>query len=421
MKLRTFTKLLPNSLFKPHPKLLVVGSPRSGFTLLISILNKLVYRKAFKRETFRRELRRIIEKGSQDVDKCVKEYVSSFFDIDKLVLAPDFVPLLGGPKWLSSKSNDMACVRKYLGIIGEGDFLAVYQIPKFAMDLQFVIHSHNDPNQWLADNYYNSYIKFSSMRNFLDVINSSVFSLNALTGDYIDNVLFEESDLIRESLGLYKLTDLNFIEGLITPLISYLRSFEKVKDRYIIMKWEDLITMPETTIFRIAEKAGLNIPISSAKNMWQKMKFKNQTVSHRHNFRKGIIGDWKNYLVNEHLEILKGYGFDDYLSMFGYEKIQFIDRKNYTPFQKKVESSIKKGQIIQEISDPDLFMFAFNKSNFVSSKYDFVGYSKNGLVEIERSSIKNEMFFNGFIDAVEVPIKRVNGKIMDIYQDYYDE
>ena len=106
------------------------------------------------------------------------------------------------------------------------------------------------------------------------------------------------------------------------------------------------------------------------------------------------------------------------MEVFGYGKIQYQSRKAYTPFQQKVEKYIKTGQIYNEIEDPDLFMFAFNKSNFRSKKYDFVNYANNGLVEIERSSIKDEKLFNGFMYAVGKTLKPINESILSMYQKY---
>ena len=286
------------------------------------------------------------------------------------------------------------------------------------MDYYHVIHSHNHPDGWVKDKYYAGHIKFASVRDPIDIINSSVFSLNAITGDYIDKNLKEDSNTIREKLGLYKLTDLDFIEGLINSLLDYLTAFIKVKDKFFLMKWENLITEGGKTIFSIAERANLPIKKSIADKMWNNMKYKDQTAHHRHNFRKGIIGDWKNHLVNEHLEIIKKHGVEDYMEAFGYGKIQYQNRKAYTPFQQKVEKYIKTGQIYNEIDDPDLFMFAFNKSNFRSKKYDFVKYTNNGLVEIERSSIKDEKLFNGLMDAMEKILRPINESIISIYQKY---
>jgi len=414
---KTLTKIT-NQFRDKQPNLLVVGPPRSGFTLLISILTQLLSMKNFKKVLFRDELSTFIPIASKDIYKTIEKYFSKHIDISNMVIAPGFQLLVGGPKWLSKENTEMAKVRKYIGIKGLGDFLAVLSIPKYAMDYYHVIHSHNHPDLWLEDRYYEDHIKFASIRNPIDIINSSVFSLNALTGDYIDNHLHEDSNAIREKLGLYKLTDLNFLEGLINPLLDYLKSFVQVRDRYVVMKWENLITEEGKTIFSIAESAGLSVKEATAEKMWDKMKYKDQTADHRHNFRKGVIGDWQNHLTNEHLEIIKGYGFEEYMEVFGYGKIQYQNRKAYTPFQQKVEKYIKTRQIYNEIDDPDLFMFAFNKSNFRSKKYDFVRYTNNGLVEIERSSIKDEKLFNGFMDAVGKRLRPINESILSMYQKY---
>ena len=401
-----------------QPKLLVVGPPRSGFTLLITILNKLLSLKRFKRMPLRDELNAYIPQASGDICKTIEKYFIEHINIDNLVISPEFQLLVGGPKWLSKEDTDMARVRKYIGIKGMGDFLAILSIPKYAMDYYHVIHSHNHPDRWLKDEYYSDHIKFASFRNPIDVINSSVFSLNALTGDYIDNNLNEDSDAIREKLGLYKLTDLNFIEGLINSFLDYLEAFVKVKDRYFIMKWEDLITDGGKTILYVAERANFSVSKATAKKMWNDMKYKDQTANHRHNFRKGIIGDWKNHLVNEHIEIIKEHDLEDYMEAFGYGKIQFQDRNDYTPFQQKVEKYIRTGQVYNEIDDHDLFMFAFNKSNFRSKKYDFVSHTNNGLIEIERSSIKDESLLRGFMEVTEEALRPVNDFINTIYEKY---
>ncbi|MFC1828895.1 sulfotransferase domain-containing protein [Thermodesulfobacteriota bacterium] len=401
-----------------QPQLLVVGPPRSGFTLLISILNQLLNLKRFKRNPVRDKLNSFIPKASHDIYKAIEKYFTKHIDISNLIIAPGFRLLVGGPKWLSKENPDMVCVRKYIGIKGMGDFLAVLNVPKYAMDYDRVIHSHNHPDRWLKDQYYGNHIKFASVRDPIDIINSSIFSLNALTGDYIDKNLKEDSNTIREKLGLYKLTDLDFIEGLINSLMEYLKSFITVKNRYFIMKWEDLITDGGKTIHTIAEHAGLSVKKTVAEKMWDNMKFKDQTTDHRHNFRKGIIGDWKNHLVNEHLEIIKQRGVEDYMEVFGYGKIQYQDRNDYTPFQQKVEKYISKGQVYEGIEDQDLFMFAFNKSNFHSTKYDFVNYTNNSLVEIERSSIKDESLFNDFMNVVEKALKPINESINAIYREY---
>jgi hypothetical protein len=400
-----------------QPRLLVLGPPRSGFALLTSILNQLLTLKRLRTRPLTNELNAFVPNASETVYEAVEEYFAKHITLDTLVISPEFKLLVGGPKWLSKSNSDLACVRKYIGIRGMGDFLAVFSLPKCVMDFYPVVHSHYDPAQWLKDPYYTDYIKLSSIRNPLDIINSSMFSLNALTGEYIDKHVREDPNIIRDNLALYKLTDLNFIEGLITPLKDYLTAFIPVKNRYSVMRWEDLITEPGKTIFAISKSAGLTISEESAKHLWDRMKFKNQTAHHRHNFRKGIIGDWKNHLVNEHLEILKGQGFDEPLEVFGYKPIEYLKKSEYTPYQKTVAEYINKGQVYDRFEDKDLFTFAFNKSNFRSSKYEFTKYtSDSGLVEIERSSIQNEALLMGFIEALERALAPISETLKTIYK-----
>lgn len=413
-----FLKHLANYRFREAPRLLVVGAPRSGFTLLISILTRLLERRRFRPNPFQDALHEYIPRASDQIYTALEDYFRKHIDPDRVVVSPEFRHLVGGPKWLRSDRQDMASVRKYIGVKQWGDFLAILSIPKVAMDYDRVIHSHSHPDRWLQEEYYAPHMKFASIRNPLDMLNSATFSLNALTGDYIDYHIHADSEDVRSMLGLYKLTDLNFIDGLINPLKEYLDAFLPVMDQYHIMRWEDLITRPAATIGNISERAGLSISEKQAEHMWDDMKFKNQTAAHRHNFRKGIIGDWKNHLLNEHLEIIKSRGMEPYIQALDYGPIEYLNPGDYTPFQKRVADYVKKGKIWDEIEDRDLFMFAFNKSNFRSDKYDFVSYTGNGLVDIERSSIKDEALLRGFMDAVERCLEPINAEITQLYNRY---
>lgn len=408
-----------DKVFPEGPKLLVVGPPRSGFTLLISILNHLLRYKKFRRTPLREELRAFIPQASIEVYRAIEEFLGARIRLSDLIISDEFKLLVGGPKWLSKKNADIACVRKYIGVRGMGDFLAVFSLPKFVMDYYTVVHSHYDPAIWLEDPYYKDYVKLSSIRDPLDIINSSVFSINALTGEYINRYVHEPTDAIRERLALYKLTDLDFLEGLITPLLGYLKPFVEVKKRYSVMRWEDLITEPERTILTVGQQAGLEVSERAARKIWDEMKYKNQTTYHVHNFRKGVIGDWKNHLVNEHLEILKAQGFDEFLDALGYQAIQYLDESAYSPFQKNIHDYLLRGQVFREFEDPDLFTFAFNKSNFRSSKYDFASYQGADGVEIERSSIKNEDLLKGFMDAAEQALRPIRDSLESIYMKHH--
>jgi len=344
---------------------------------------------------------------SEQVHRAIERYMRHRISLNDLVVSPEFKLLVGGPKWIAKDDDDTVCVRKYIGIRDRGDFLAVYYLPRISMDYYNIMHSHYEPKRWLHHPHYKDHMKFASIRNPLGILNSSVFSINALTGEYIDNYVDEDPRAIREKLALYKLSDLTFFEGLVNPLLAYLKDFLEVMDAYHIMRWENLITQPEPTIMSVADGLGIRISHDVAKEIWDGMKFRNQTQYHRHNFRQGIVGDWKNHLVNEHLEMLKAKGFDEYLEALGYDKIEMFAESDYTPFQKTVCDHIRRGEPYEFDGDPNVFTFAFNKSNFRSTKFDFVSYGRIGSVEIERSSIKDEPFFRGFMEAVDEALRPV--------------
>ena len=389
-----------------QPELLVVGPPRSGFTLLISIINNILHNKKFKSNNQREKLRSAIPEASDIITNSIINFFGSVAKSDALIFAPDFRFFIGGPKWISKTNHDEARVRKYIGLKGYGDILLVINFPKYILEHDNVIHSHYSPQSWVDDKYYTNYLKLSSIRNPIDVINSSVFSLNALTGEYIDNHSNEDPSLIRNNLAKYKLTDLNFIEGLIRPLKKYLYEFLEIRDKYFVMKWEDLISNPGKTISDISHFIGAPLSSSKASTIWSEMRYKNQTAHHRHNFRKGIIGDWKNHLLNEHLEILKANEFDYFLEELGYDKIHYFQEGEYNNFQKEVNKLVKTRSVFQDFNDEDLFTFAFNKSNFQSADYEFIQIKGDRGVEIERSTIKNTDILNGLLITTEKALEK---------------
>jgi hypothetical protein len=76
---------------------------------------------------------------------------------------------------------------------------------------------------------------------------------------------------------------------------------------------------------------------------------------------------------------------------------------------------VQKGQVYDQFEDRDLFTFAFNKSNFRSSKYDFSKYtSADGIVEIERSSIKDAALLLGFMETMQKALTPVSDTLKAI-------
>ena len=120
---------------------------------------------------------------------------------------------------------------------------------------------------------------------------------------------------------------MDFVKGLTTYLTKYLDAFIQVKENYFVMKWEDLIGEPSKTIQAIGQALNLNIPIQVAEQIWQPLDHKNLLLYHKHNYRKGkgIAGDWKNSLINEHMALFREAGLNSYLKELDYPLIPDIN------------------------------------------------------------------------------------------------
>jgi hypothetical protein len=404
---------LSNQPFQP----LVVGAPRSGFALLASVVIHFLPR-AERHADQRQEVLNVLLRGVGD---HVSEQVVACFErhgiTNDLLFNPNFRYLVGGPKWIPRDRPDTACFRKYIGVRGKGDFTLVTSHPREVLNLDEIVHSHTDPALWLEHPGYADYTKFASVRSPVDILNSSVFSLNALSSEYIQKFIPPEldNDNIRQDLALYKFTDLDFFEGLVKFLAGYFEEFLAVHDRYILMRWEDLIQQPVPTIQRLAREAGVPMDADYAADIWRKLDHVNLTQAHKHNYRAGhgVVGGWKNWITNHHLRLIKDHGFEKHMVALGYGEIELLDESRYTPFQQKVSACIDAGKVHREFFDPDLFTFAFNKSNLISDKFPFKRYEWRQHTQIERSIFTDEALQNEIWDCAEQACGELNALIGD--------
>jgi hypothetical protein len=184
------------------------------------------------------------------------------------------------------------------------------------------------------------------------------------------------------------------------------------------MRWEDLITEPVPTIRRLARAADIEVSESRARGIWAQLDHVNLTQAHKHNYRPGagVVGDWKKWVVNEHLEIARRHGLEDVGRELGYEKFGRLEKSRYTPFQQQVAAYIRRGQVHRDFFDPDLFTFAFNKSNLVSDRFPFRRPGWRSHTQIERSIFKDEALERAVWDAAEV----ATGEINALLRDYLD-
>ena len=392
---------------------LVVGAPRTGFSLLIHVLNRVLSLpgRPSVRPAREQVIRELVPLFSDYATRRYLQTIDRCGETPNLVFNGEFHRLVGGPKWIDKQNPDRACFRKYVGLKGQGDFLLITSHPREVMEFYDVIHSHTAPALWLQHAGYRDHAKFASVRNPIGVINSSCFSLNAMASEYLQRFLPQErEEHIRQRHGLYKLTDLEFVRGLVKFLKTYLDEFLPVLDRYFVMKWEDLINSPVPTIQHLASGLGLRLSEPEAQAIWKPMDHVNLLEFHKHNYRrgKGIVGDWKNSLVNEHMELFREFGFDDYLQALGYPPIPTLDPRDYSPYQKLVAAHLQRGEVYRNTGDPDLFGFAFNKTNIDASKFNFKSFPKREWTHVERTTLANDALVLAFSDTAEDVCAQVN-------------
>lgn len=391
--------MIPEAKAGKDARFLVVGPPRGGFTLLISVLAILYRDRGLRKPVAQEFADPYIVIAGEYLDAALRDWFHSQVGAERLFYNQEFSFLVGGPKWVSPEDSDTICIRKYLGVKGDGDFTFVLHVPRWVIAHDEILHSHSHPARWVEMADYAGFRKFTSVRNPIDIIHSSVFSINALASEYIQRELKLNEHEIRRELALNKLTNPPFIDGLITFLKNYFDEFMTVEHRYDYrMRWEDLIRTPVEEIQRIAAATGEPIAADYAEAIWRELEHRNLTRYHRHSFRRGVLEDWQLNITNSHLKQCEAAGLGVYLERFGYDPIAYFDEKNYTPDQTLIEDYIRRGEVYVEKLDRDVVTFAFNKTNFVpNARFNFKHYPRQGAIEIEKSTLRSEALAAGFM------------------------
>jgi hypothetical protein len=197
---------------------------------------------------------------------------------------------------------------------------------------------------------------------------------------------------------------------------GHLRGLMEVRERFIVMRWEDLIQQPVETITSLARASAIPLSRDQAAAIWSRLDHVNLTGPHRHNYRrgKGIVGDWKNWLVNEHLDILRELDLEPILRELGYGPLENLDPGRYTPFQKEISGLIGRGQVYRDFRDPELFGFSLQKSNVDwRDLKGFRGYEWRPHTRLERSCFADRDLELRVWDAAEAAVGRANALLRD--------
>lgn len=391
---------------------LVVGAPRSGFSLLGSVLQELMGLGAAKAD-LRLALLREAEAalGGHVADGIVEAFAAAGAAAD-LVYNGNFRRMLGGPRWAGDLRPGRACFRKYIGARGRGDFTLITSHPVAVLDIDDVVHSHADPAWWLEQPDFARHTRHASIRDPAGTVNSACFSLNALASEYIQRFMRrdEDNDRVRQELALYKLSDPRFFDGLVAYYVDYYRKYLAVRGAYAEMRWEALILEPVETILGVARAAGTPATPRLAAAIWARISHRNLTGDHRHNFRagKGIVGDWRNWLTDWHLARMRAAGLEDVAVALGYGRFAPIDPAGHTPFQDRLAALLRGGRVHAAEVPADLFGFAFNKSNIDARAFGFRQFDWRAETRIERSTFADLALERRVWDEAEAATARLN-------------
>jgi hypothetical protein len=396
---------------------IVIGIPRSGFSLLASILSQIFNRVPNKFDARCLAYRVFCDEyGKQISTSILHAFMRHGLD-DEIIFNDNFRNMAGGPIWNNDEKGQRAYFRKYIGAGHLGDFTLLTSHPLGVLDQYQIVHSHGPFTDWLSLPHFEGYERLASIRNPTGIINSACHSLNALASEYIQKF---EPDLdvekARIELAHYKLTDIKFFDALLRPLKKGLEELRAVHDQYEIVAWEDMVTAPKETILKLTRDLDLPVTEDQCNEIWESIGFRNLTGAHKHNYRvgKAYVGDERESLTNEHIDIMKDMGFDELSEFFGYGKLEHFPTSDYTDFQKKVHTCLDKGEVYDPMEDRTLFNLAFNKSNIDFSGFGFRTYDWREHTRIERSNIEDPALEIEVSDAAERSVGAVSALFQEL-------
>lgn len=398
------------NLIKKSPKNIkpiVIGHPRTGFTLLISIITEiLLLNNQIKNNT---KISNFISANDNMLSEKILKILRKYYSEKEIIFNKNFQSLLGGPNWIENRNNKkVVCIRKYIGIKNLGDLTLIITLPIKILDAHSIPHSHGPYKFWTNYNY-----KFASIRASTGTINSACHSINAIASEYIQkyypNLSNTETEELRINLAASKLSDMEFFNAMVKPMRENFLELIEFKKKFSIHKWEDIIVNPIEEISKIAKKLNINVSNIQSLKIWEKLKYRNLTQHHKHNYRfgKAYIGDESESLTNTHIEILKQNDFDKIHKELEYKKLEYLNENKYTDFQIKLSSFIKNNKILDNVKDRELYWFSFQKSNLDFSRFPFKLYGWKKYTKLERTNISNENLINNLWEIAECEVEKI--------------
>ncbi len=396
-----------STFYKP----IVVGFPRTGFTLLISIIIECLNSR--KIEFDNKNLNHLFNEINFNLSEKILFFLKKNFSDKEILFNQNFQSLMGGPNWIEEiDGEERVCIRKYIGIKGKGDLTLIISLPKISLDFHKIPHSHGPFKFWT-----NYELKFASIRNSLGTINSACHSINAITSQYIQNYYSnlndEDTELIRKDIAASKLSDENFFMAMVDPMKKSFEELIKYQNKFNIFKWEKIILEPYKSIEKILSILKIKLSTKEINDIWEILKFRNLTQAHKHNYRvgKAYVGDELESITNEHIEILKSHDFDKIHDNLGYKTLEYLDENNYNEFQKNISRAFKQKKIIFNHKDEELYWFSFQKSNIDFTKFNFKTFEWKKFTKLERTNIKDLQLINTIWEIAEETIENANDYI----------
>ncbi len=383
----------------------VIGFPRTGFTLLISIIIELrALHNKISSTLLSAPILSRMDEFQTDVPRRIESLLRDLKLPNEIIFNANFHHPLGGPNWIDEERKTL-CVRKYIGFKGLGDMTIIISLPLDFIFFHQLPHTHGPINPWVEKN--GSEQVFHSIRGPAGTINSAVHSINALTSEYLQkwypDQTPQQEETIRTGLAMAKLSDLNFFQAMVSPMRKSFEELVSFMSQVCIVKWEDIIANPIQTILRISHKLELETNFHQASAIWEKIGHRNLTQSHKHNYRnfsEKLTGHY-NSLTNDHIEILKSNDFLHLAKELQVEPPSFMDSKNYNEIQKIIAQAIQHNQTIKYTKDEELYWLSFQKTNIDFTKFNFKVFDWKEHTKLERTNISNDTLANGIWNIFE--------------------